>query len=439
MAVPISKNRREVVKRISTDIQSALPALNPFQKENLINAEATAYGGCAYGIERKIPLLEQEFFLQTAKDLRFIQYWGFLKRINLKASTYASGFIPVTGLAGSFVPLGTLFNTPSGIQYEAAGTFNYTIQPFITNIVSISSDGSTITVELSIPHNYSINMGVTIAGVTPGTFNGSFTINEIIDETKFTYLATVGVGSGSGGTSTAIFANVGIQSLEVGIDKNLGQGALLTLDTPLTGVNNNVYVPFDEIRGGSDDETPERYKSRVEKAWRDPEAFWNVAFFEHTALSVPGVTRVWAFATTPAIGNSTTLFVRDDDPDSIFPSPAEIAEVKDALLEFLPVGRDANDTIVASPDNLPIDFTFTDIEPDSLAMRDAVILSLEQFFFDEVDVGKEILIDDYRSAIKDTINPETGEKVISFILSNPTADISVATEELPTLGDVNFS
>ena len=45
---------------------------------------------------------------------------------------------------------------------------------------------------------------------------------------------------------------------------------------------------------------------------------------------------------------------------------------------------------------------------------------------------------DYNSAIINTVDTETGQKLSSFTLSSPSGDISISTGELAVLGSVNF-
>jgi len=439
MAISTSQNPREIALMIFADIQSALPELNPFQKENIIKSIGIAVAGRLFDIERKIPLLLQEFFLQTALNLTFIKYWGFLRNADLKAATYATGFIPIEGTVLSVIPLGTLLNTSDSIQYSVIGGDNYLVQSVTINIVNITSDGLAITIDTGVEHNYSINMTVTITGVINPLYNGTFTIAQIISNTQFTCTSSLSTTSDSTGNSTSVFANVEIKSSKTGYSSNLGLNAKLTLDAPIIGVSSDNYVPFNEIGNGADIETNEEYKLRVEDSWRNPFAFFNKSFVKQVILNTSGVTRAWIFSKTPAVGFVTNFFVRDNDPEGIFPNPTEIAEVKNRILAYKPIDRDDDNIVVLSPTPLPVDFTFTALSPNSQSMRDAIELSLKQFFLDDVNVGQEILIDDYRSAIKDTINPETGEKLISFSLSEPVSDITVSASKLPILGDINYS
>ena len=72
-------------------------------------------------------------------------------------------------------------------------------------------------------------------------------------------------------------------------------------------------------------------------------------------------------------------------------------------------------------------------------MRTAIEENLKAFYQDEVTFETNITEDKYRSAIINTIDPETGDSLDSFTLSSPSGDIVVATDEIGVLGSVIFS
>ena len=71
-------------------------------------------------------------------------------------------------------------------------------------------------------------------------------------------------------------------------------------------------------------------------------------------------------------------------------------------------------------------------------MKTAIQNSLKQFFEDEIELGKNLTALDYNNAIGNSFDMETGTKLKSYSLSNPTSDISVNFGELPVLGEVTF-
>ncbi len=71
-------------------------------------------------------------------------------------------------------------------------------------------------------------------------------------------------------------------------------------------------------------------------------------------------------------------------------------------------------------------------------MRDAVTASLAESFRDNSVVGENFLQVAYDSAVWETVDPETGDKITNFSINQPPGDVSVNTNELAILGTVTF-
>lgn len=134
-----------------------------------------------------------------------------------------------------------------------------------------------------------------------------------------------------------------------------------------------------------------------------------------------------------AIGQVRIYFVRDNDT-SIFPSAPEIAEVQAAIDTIVPANTPLANVVVLAPTPKAINFTLSALNPNTASVRAAVLANLQQFFAEQVSVGEGIEEDAYRCAIFDSVVPETGQKVISFELTEPVGDVGVAAGELPVLG-----
>lgn len=156
--------------------------------------------------------------------------------------------------------------------------------------------------------------------------------------------------------------------------------------------------------------------------------------------------------TSPATGTITVetgipngqviiYFTRDND-ENIIPTAAEVAQVKDALVNYntgiMPANVDANDVIVRAPVPVTVNFTFTLLSPNTPSMQNAVIENLRAFFRENTVVSENVLQVAYQAAIYRTIDPETGFSVNNFALSTPTSDIIIETGEIAILGTVTF-
>jgi uncharacterized phage protein gp47/JayE len=441
MAVPLAENRREIALQIFADIQAGLLELNPFFAENLISAIGAAFASGSYDNQVKIRLLEQEFFPQTTQDIVFLDRWGDIGRnVSRKAASSSSGLVPVEGVAGTIIPQNTIFqfNADPIIEYQSLDD-DYTITEQKLNVASLTADGTQVFAELDFIHEYSINMTVVIAGASPSEFNGTFIITAIPTETSFVYSLTTTPATATGSiTVTTTYANVRIESTTTGASTRLENGAKITLKDAISNVSSNSYVPFAGIGGGADQESFEKYRTRVLEAFRNPRAFYNNADIKETILSISGITRAWVFDITPEVGDVTSYFTRDNDNTPI-PTTSEITEVKNELEKIRPATTSPAFVYVKAPTAKNINFVFTNLEPDSITLRDAIKLSLKEFFKEQPNVSENLTEDAYRSSILRTINPVTGEFVRSFVLSEPIGDISVADGELPLLGTITFN
>jgi len=94
--------------------------------------------------------------------------------------------------------------------------------------------------------------------------------------------------------------------------------------------------------------------------------------------------------------------------------------------------------IVSPPTAVVVDFTFTNITPDTSTMRSVITANLDQYFTESPEVGSDLDEDAYRSAIINTVDTETGQRLQSFTLSVPSGDITTQSNEIPILGAVSY-
>jgi uncharacterized phage protein gp47/JayE len=438
MTIVYPANRQEVVDRILTDIQNELPELNPFLRASIIRALGVSNAGRLYDLYTQQNQAQNERFVDTATDVDFIRRHGLFKGIDVNPASVAKGFITATGTPGSIIDAGTLYQTESQVEYEVINQ-NYVINQTILVVKSLTRSGTTVTAIFNSAHNFASNINVLIAGADQGEYNGTFPIT-VTSEDSFTYEITgtpVTPATGSI-TATADTANVEVESVGTGSDKNLGSGAKLSLKTPIAGVDDDAYVQFTKISGGTDEETIDEYRARVLEIYANPISNFNAADITKIAKSIPGVTRVWVFDATPDPGDCEIYFVRDND-DDIIPDPSEISTVKDEILKIKTAPMRDEDVHVYAPTKVQVDFIFNDLDPDSQTMRDAIEDNLRLLFKDVPNVSEDLIEDAYRSAIYQTLNPETGEFVKTFALSAPVGDITVNDGELAVLGNITWN
>jgi uncharacterized phage protein gp47/JayE len=161
--------------------------------------------------------------------------------------------------------------------------------------------------------------------------------------------------------------------------------------------------------------------------------------FHYVVVGTPVTPATGAILTTVSVasGQVITYFMRDNDPDPI-PTASEVQTVQDALDEIRPANTAVADNIVLAPTAEPVAYTFTTLTPDTPTMRVAVEQNIAQFHEESTDVSVNVDEDAYRAAIQNTVDPDTGDVMQSFVLATPSGDIAVSTGGIATKGVVTF-
>lgn len=440
MGIIVPTDRSEITERLQTDFISNIPESDPFVRESWTRAVLIAVAGREFDIYTQVNQLLLDLFPTTATGT-FARQWGNLKGVDIEAAKSAEGFISVIGTPATSVPQGTLWQNGAGLQYTSLQ--DYTINTRTIQVDLISSGGIADAETLSA-HNLATGMQVTISGADQSEYNGTFTI-IVTSETSFRYAITGSPASPATGTiiASADFVSVFVQATDTGQETNLDSGAQLTLTTPIGGVDNTSFVQFTEVSGGADTETAEEYRLRYLERYQQQTAHFNAADIIRKAEEIPGTTNVEVFRVTPQVGDVTVYFLRYNDLDPI-PTPQEISDMIENLKEITPANTPVlltNDAglIVKAPTVRLIDFSFSQLTPNTQTMKDSVTASLEQFFRDEVFVGVKIPTESYRNAIIQTVDDATNSKVESFTLTQPTGDIDINAGERGFLGDITFA
>lgn len=436
MPLTMPNSKKEVSDRMKSDYLNEVPDSNPFLRNSFLSSLIGAIAGVVYSFYIQLrDFLLVNIFPQTAEQA-YLEFWGSLKGITRNAATQSTGFITVQGTTTTAVPLGTQFQTTDSITLEtqaAATILTDTIS--ITNLVQ---SGGTATATTASDHNFATGITVTVSGANEAGYNLAATIT-VTAANKFTYTVAAGTASPATGTIIGTFttASIEVQSVEFGQDANVDAGSQVTITTPIAGVNDTAFVQFDGITAGTDEESDSDLRTRILDRWKNPVALFNVAAIETKAKEISGVTRVWVEEVTPAIGQVTTYFTRDNDA-TIIPSASEITDVKDNILTIKPANTADADVIVSAPTPVTVNFVFSALSPSTTTMQAAITASLTQLFLDETEVGSDLLEAQYLGAIINTIDTETGQSVTSFTLSSPTGDVSITSGEIAVLGTITY-
>lgn len=426
---------KTIVNRIRADVTRLLDKLDPTVWVSLIKTITDSNAGRHYDNVLSIKQLEKELFPTKNASLESLEIWGGYEGIKPLPATQAIGLATFIGIVGSLIEEGTEYKSSLDNIY---GVDADAIIATVVESVTLTRVGTTVTAETPSDHHFASNMDVIMAGADLSDYNGEFPIT-VIAANKFTYEITTAPTTPATGTitATADIAEVSIVSDGFGAEQNLDSGGQLTAIDQVSGVENIGLVQFGQIAGGTDLETPANYLTRIIQKRENPVANFNVAAIDTAARSINGVTRVKVKRITPAVGSVTILFVKDANV-SIIPNASEIAEVKAAIVELLQVTSEEDDVVVPTITPVENDYIFSSIVPNTATMKAAVIENIKAFYQDIVTFEQDVLEIKYNSAIDDTIDPDTGDKLESFTLSAPSGDITVGTDSIGTFGEAIF-
>lgn len=434
MTIIFPDDVREISDRIKADVQNALPESNPFLKNSYLAALIYGYAGQVADFYAQLSRVLDEMFMDTAEGV-YLERWGTYVGITRKPASQSEGQVTFTGTVSSTIPNGTLLQSSDGNQYKTQA--ETTIVSHVL-AVSITRSGNVATVTTASDHHWASGVLVTIAGAAQSEYNGTFNIAVTeVDEFQYTVSGTPATPATGTITATASTAFADVKSLDFGIDVNADGGSILKITNPIAGVNTNSLVQYEGLQGGTDLEADEDLRTRILFRYQNPVANFNSADIITKATEVPGVTRVFVLEVTPALGEVTVYFVRDNDA-YIIPTASEIQDVKNKILEIKPANTSDSQVIVSAPTPVSVDFQFVSLTPSTSTMKTAVTNNLIQFFRESTEIGVDVLEVAYDSAIYATIDTETGDSVTAFTLTAPIGNISISTGELAILGNVTF-
>ena len=226
----------------------------------------------------------------------------------------------------------------------------------------------------------------------------------------------------AGGTAT-----VAVTAVEAGDDGNLDAAQLVSLVSPISGIDDTATVDTGGIIGGADEETDAALRARLLARIRNPPKGGGPGDYVIWAQEVDGVTRAWQYANYSGIGTVAVFFVRDNDTP-IIPSAGEIAEVQTYIDARAPVLADVT---VYAPTGIAFDVTAS-VTPDTAAVRAAVEAEIEDLLYREGEPAGTIYLSQLNEAF--SIAQDETDHTITL----PAADVTHAAGEIPIMGTVTW-
>jgi uncharacterized phage protein gp47/JayE len=230
------------------------------------------------------------------------------------------------------------------------------------------------------------------------------------------------------GTIASGTATITVDAQTAGDTGNSNAGLVLTLVSPIIGVNSSATVAAGGLTQGVDQEDDDQLRARIiERIQFAPHA-GTERDYEAWAKEVSGVTRAWAFGGEMGLGTVTVRFVRDNDTP-IVPDAGEVTAVQDYIDERRPITAEV---LVVAPTAVVLNFTI-EVTPDTAEVRAAVEAELRDLLTrDEVVPGGTVLLSQIRTAIG------IAAGVTDYDLTAPAADVTHTVGQLPTMGAITW-
>ncbi len=439
MALTTPDSASDIITRATNDVFLSLEAFGakPSLKNSWLNALIVAYSNRVFDFYFALDQAALESLPDTATSEDVggsLERWSAIFGIRRKVGIVSDGSVIATGTATSAIGAETILVLGDGTEYRV--TTATTITTKSLSVSGITRSGTTATLTTDAPHDFASNVKISVTGADQSEYNVTDFTAVVTGISTLTYVVSGSPATPATGTILlgGDTATLEVESTVFAEDSDIAGLQALQFESPLVGVDEAAQTGFSGLVGGVDQETTDALRARMLSRIQNPVAHFNAADIESEALTVAGVTRVFVFEITPSVGQVTVYFMRDDDPISAIPSGAEVNAVKAVLDEIRPANTAPVDLIVLAPTPVPTNFDFASLLPSTSTMKTSVRASLAQFFDERTTLGVSVTEDEYRSAIFNTVDTETGQSVESFSLNSPVGSILITTGEIATLG-----
>lgn len=225
-------------------------------------------------------------------------------------------------------------------------------------------------------------------------------------------------------TITGGVATVTVKANQTGQDSNHAENDILTLASPIAGIDDQAVVDAGGILGGEDLESDDDFRDRILTRIQNPGMGGRASDYEQWAADTPslGVTRVWVYTEFAGPGTVGIFFVLDNQAP-IFPNPSNVAAVQANIDQHAPITAKPT---AYSPTERKFGLTMN-LSPNTAAVQQAVKDSLATFFRKNTSVGMIL----FRSQLDEAISVAAGE--VDHLITDMEID-SVAV----TVGDQTF-
>ena len=261
---------------------------------------------------------------------------------------------------------------------------------------------------------------LTLTGTT-GTTCPAATQWQDTDGNTYTQDADVVLAAGTG--------TAALTAVTAGADGNQAVGVVLSIVTPVAGIDSTAIVSGSGLIGGVDEESTEDLLVRLLERLQTPPSGGGPGDYVAWAKEVAGTTRAWQIANANGLGSVAVYFVMDDKVGTIIPNAGEVAAVQTHVDLEAPVTADVT---VYAPTPVTRNFTIH-ISPDTTAIRAAVQAELEDLI---LRVGEADGMTLYLSQINEAISIAADE--VDHTTTVPAADVVYTVGQIPVFGTITW-
>lgn len=222
-------------------------------------------------------------------------------------------------------------------------------------------------------------------------------------------------------------AVVTVQADEAGTSGNAPAGTVLTLMSPLPGVQADA-VAEEGLAGGTAEESDDALRRRLLMFIQRTPMGGTAKDYETWALEVPGVTRAFVAAGEMGRGTVTIRFMMDDTYADGIPTEGDRQAVAEHIETKRPVTADV---YVALPVADPLTMKLS-VSPDVAGVRNAVAAQVRAAIRRDAVPGGTILL----SRLHEAISLAEGEE--DHVIHSPTANVTPETGHIVTPGNIEW-
>lgn len=227
------------------------------------------------------------------------------------------------------------------------------------------------------------------------------------------------------------------RAVEPGRAGNTFAGVEMTLVVPRDRILSTGVVAAAGIGAGADEENDASLRARVLFRKRNPPHGGAAHDYVAWAREVAGVTRVFVDPVTETNARTSVgvWFLMDDTYVNGIPQAADVTRLRSYIDQVRPAAAMVS---IAAPTAVPVAISISGLTPDTTAVRDAVVLELQDLFRRSSRVST--LTEPYVlrvSKIWEAISTASGEE--SHTLVAPANDIAVPLGSIATLGSITIA